>query len=79
MSENKVLKKKALDKELTLTVTKIDLGSKIVVEFRHVSGKMVRQKSFQDTYVGRAEADAFAKTIKNTKELRKYFGIKEPA
>lgn len=79
MLENKVLKKKALDKELTLTVTKVDSGNKIVVEFRHVSGKMVRQKSFQDNYEGRAEADVFAKSIKNTKELRKYFGIKEPA
>lgn len=75
MLESKVLKKKALDKELTLTVTRIGVNGRIVVEFRHESGKMVRQKSFQDTYSGRAEADEFAKSIKNTKELKKYFGL----
>lgn len=73
--ETKVLKKKNLDKELTLTVTKIGPFGRIIVEYRHVSGKMVRQKSFPDTYEGRADADNFAKSIKNTKELRKYFGL----
>jgi hypothetical protein len=75
MLETKVLKKKALDKELTLTVSKIGMNSRIIVEFRHISGKMVRQKTFQDTFEGRAEADKFSKSIKNTKELRKYFGL----
>jgi hypothetical protein len=75
MLESKVLKKKALDKELTLTVTKIGIAGRIVVEFRHESGKMVRQKTFPDTFEGRAEADKFSKSIKNTKDLRKYFGL----
>lgn len=75
--ENKLLKDKALDAETKLTVTKIN--GRIVVEFRHNSGKMVKQRSFQDSYEGRKEAVTFSKTIKNTKDLRKYFGMKESA
>lgn len=77
MLESKVTKKKALDKELTLTVTETGPFGRIIVEFRHSSNKMVRQKTFQDTHQGRAEAETFSKSIKNTKELKKYFGIKE--
>lgn len=68
---------KALGPELNLTTTKTGPYGRIIVEFKSVDGKMVRQKSFQDTHSGRKEADDFAKSIKNIKDLRKYFGIKE--
>lgn len=77
MLDTKVINKKALDKELTLTVTELVQSGRIMVEFRHSSNKMVRQKTFPNTYEGRADVEKFSKSIKNTKELRKYFGIKE--
>lgn len=76
MLENKVIKKKQLDEELVLTITKIGYyNTKITVEFTHVSGKMVVQKSFQDNFHGRADANKFSKSIKNIKDFRKYLGL----
>lgn len=73
--ENKVLKNKKLDKELTLKITQNEMSGRIFVEFSTESGKMVLQKSFQDTYEGKKEAQSFSKSIRSISDLKKYFGL----
>lgn len=74
--ENKILKKKKLDKELNLKITQNEMSGRIFVEFSTESGKMVVQKSFQDNYEGQKEAEAFQKSMKNMRDFKKYLGIK---
>ena len=73
--ENKILKKKNLDKETNLKISQNEMSGRIFVEFSSEDGKLILQKSFQNTYEGNKEAKTFAKTIKSIKDLRKYFGI----
>lgn len=71
--ETKTLKKKKLDKECSLKMTQND--ARIFVEFSSEDGKLVLQKSFQNTFEDKKNAEAFSKTIKSIKDLRKYFGL----
>lgn len=71
--ENKVLRKKKIDKELSLKVTKNDAAERIFVEFSSKDGKMVLQRSFQDTFHGRTEAGVFEESIKSINELVAHF------
>lgn len=73
--EYRVVKKKKLDKELTLRVLKNDASARIYVEFSLDSSTMVLQKSFQDTFAGRKEAETFQDTIKTGFDLKRYFGV----
>jgi ppGpp synthetase/RelA/SpoT-type nucleotidyltranferase len=73
--ENKVIKKKKLDKESTLRITKNEMGGRIFVEFSSNDNKLFLQKSFQDTFDGNQEAQEFSKTIKSIKDLKSYFGM----
>lgn len=75
--ESKVLKKKKVDNELTVKVTKNEAAGRIFVEFSAESSKLVLQKSFQNTYAGFKEAEDFEDSIKSIEELKSYFGIKE--
>lgn len=68
--ENKVLRKKKLDKELLLRVYQNDATERIFVEFSSKDGRMILQKSFQDTFYGRQEADVFENSIASIEELR---------
>jgi hypothetical protein len=68
--ENKVLRKKKLDKELLLRVCQNDATERIFVEFSTKDGRMILQKSFQNTFYGRREAEAFEKSIASIEELR---------
>lgn len=72
----KILREKRLDTETTLKVTKNLMSGRIFVEFRCLTPKLVLQKNFQDSLDGKKQSQEFAKTIKNTKDLKKYFGIK---
>jgi hypothetical protein len=74
--ENKVLKKKKLDKELNLIVTQNDMSKIIFVDFVSENGRMKLQKSFQNTYDGKKASQKFQKSIKSIVDLKKYFGIK---
>lgn len=74
--DTKVLKKKKLDNETHLRVYKNEALQRISVEFSSDTFKMILQKSYQDTYEGRRDADEFSKTIKSTEDLKRYFGIK---
>jgi hypothetical protein len=71
--DTKVLKKKKLDKDLNLKVSKNEASERIFVEFSSKDGKLVLQRSFQDTYLGRAEADRFEDTFKSIDDLKTYF------
>lgn len=73
--DNKVLKKKKIDKELNLKVTQNEMSGRIFVEFASEDGKLVIQKSFQNTYDGKKDAEGFQKKFKSLNDLKKYFGI----
>lgn len=75
--DNKVIKKKKVDKETNLRVMKNGALHRILVEFSSESSKMVVQKSFQDTHQGRKEAEEFQNVIKSTADLKAYFGVKQ--
>lgn len=74
--EYKVVKKKKIDKELTLRVLINHAAERILVEFSSKDGKIVLQKSFQDNYYGKEEAKAFETTIKSISELKSHFRLK---
>lgn len=74
--ENKVLKKKKLDKDTTLRVLLNEAGQRLFVEFFSESPKLKVQKSFQDNFEGRKSAEEFQQSIKSTADLKKYFGLK---
>lgn len=75
--DSKVLKKKKIDKELTLKVTQNEMSGRIFVEFTSEDGKLVLQKNFQNTYDGKRESDLFQKRFKSINDLRKYFGLEK--
>lgn len=79
--EIKVLKRKLIDKTLRLKVTQNEMSGRILVEFYTDDGRMVVQKSFQDTQSGLAEATEFQKKFKSVDDLKQYLGyyIKENA
>jgi hypothetical protein len=78
MFDNKVLKKKKLDSEASLRVTQNEMSGRIFVDFFSEDGRLKVQKSFQDTFQGRADAEKFQKKIKSIKDLRKHLGLPEP-
>lgn len=73
--EIKVLRQKKLDDKTSLKITQSGLNGRIFVEFATNDGKLVLQKSFQNTAEGLEESKQFSKTIKSIKDLRKYFGL----
>lgn len=72
----KVLKKKKIDKELTLKVSRNESSERIFVEFSSKDGKIVLQKSFQDNFYGHRDAEVFENSIKNIDALKAYFKLK---
>lgn len=74
--EYKVVKKKKIDKEMTLRVLVNNAAERILVEFSSKDGKIILQKSFQDNFYGREQAKAFEGTLKSINELKAHFRIK---
>ena len=74
----KIIKEKSIDKLMTLKISQNIATGRIFVEFV-TDGKprIVLQKSFQDNYMGKLEADKFAKSITSIDQLRKHFGIRK--
>lgn len=68
----KVLKKRKLDKDLNLKVSRNEASERIFVEFSSKDGKLIVQKSFQDTYYGRLEADKFEENFRSLEDLKNY-------
>jgi hypothetical protein len=78
--ENKVVRKKKLDKELTLRVIENDAAERIFIEFSSKENGLFLQKSFQDNYLGRLEADKFEESFETIEEFKQYFekkGVKK--
>jgi len=71
--DNKIIRKKKLDKELTLKVLKHEAAERIFVEFSSKDGKIILQKSFQDNFHGNKEAKAFENSLKSIDDLKEYF------
>ena len=73
----KVLKEKKIDEETTLKVTKNLMSGRIFVEFISVDPRIVLQKNFQDSRLGKRESEEFSKSITSTDQLREYFGLEK--
>lgn len=73
----KLIKEKKLDKNTTLKISQNLMSGRIFVEFASSDPKVTLQKNFQDSLTGKKESEKFSKSIKNTKQLREYFGIKK--
>ena len=73
--DTKILKDKKLGKDLTLKVIQHSTNGRIFVEFISNDGKLVLQKSFQNTYEGEKESLVFQKSMKSIRDLKKYFGL----
>lgn len=71
--DTKVVTKKKIDKELSLRVLKNDAAERIYVEFSSKDGKLVLQKSFQDTFYGKRDAQLFQDSLKSIDDLKNYF------
>jgi hypothetical protein len=75
--EYKIVRKKKLDKELTVKILKNVAAERILVEFSSKDGKMIVQKSFQDNYhYGREEAKVFENAFKSINDLKVHFNNK---
>lgn len=76
-SDFKLIREKQIDDHTTLKVSKNLMSGRVFVEFVSDSPRIVLQKNFPDNLSGKFESEKFAKSIKSTKDLRSYFGIKE--
>ena len=76
-SDFKILKEKKLDRGTTLKITKNAMSGRIFVEFTCKEPKIVLQKNFDNSLHGRKESEEFSKSIKNTKQLLEYFGLRD--
>ena len=74
-TENKILKNSQISKGLTLKIIQNDMTDRILVEFKSEDGKLVLQKSFQNTVLGRMESEKFESKIKSLRDLKIYFGL----
>lgn len=71
--DNKVIRKKRLDKELTLKVIRNEAAERIFVEFSSKDAKLILQKSFQDNFKGNKDAKVFEESLKSIDDLKNYF------
>ena len=74
----RLLKEKIIDKEITLKISQNIMSGRLFVEFSYKGVPTITcQKSFQDSFSGRIEAEDFSKSIKNLDQLKERFGIKK--
>lgn len=71
----KLIEEKQLDKVTTLLVKQNLMSNRIFVEFVATKPRLTVQKNFPDSLDGKNQCDAFVKSIKNAKDLKKYFGL----
>lgn len=71
----KLIKEKNLDEETVLKISKNIMSGRIFVEFSSQNPRITLQKNFQDSLDGKRASEEFAKSIKNTAQLRAYFGL----
>jgi len=71
----KLIREKDLDEGTVLRVSKNIMSGRIFVEFSSENPRIVLQKNFQDSLDGKKDAEAFSRSIKNTNQLRSYFGL----
>jgi hypothetical protein len=74
--DTKVIDKRKVDKELSIKISKNDASERIFVEFSSKDGKLVLQRSFQDTHYGRIDAAKFENHFKTIEEFKAHFKIK---
>jgi len=76
-SDFTIIKERKVDKNTNLTIKKNIMSGRIFVEFVSKNPRLVLQKNFQDTFEGKRESERFSKSIRNTQQLKEYFGIKD--
>lgn len=76
MFEISLIKELVMSGDLKLTVTRNHHAERVNVQFKSADGKLTLQKTFQDNYVGRQEAEKFEKSLKSLSDLKKYLRIK---
>lgn len=74
-SDFKLIKEKQLDKDTTLTVKQNLMSGRIFVEYTSENPRIVLQKNFPDSLDGKLESKTFMSSIKNSRDLKKYFGL----
>ena len=72
-----IIKEKKLDKETIVKISRNLTSGRIFVEFVSNNPRIVLQKNFQNNMDGKKKSESFLKSIKNTDQLREYFGIKK--
>lgn len=74
--DNKIIKDKKLEGGLIIKVMKNSASERIFVEFSSPDGKLVLQRSYQDSFAGRLQAQTFESSFKSLNDLKKYFKLK---
>lgn len=74
-SDFKLIKEKKLDKDTNLLVKQNLMSGRIFVEFVMANPKLFLQKHFPDSFEGRNDSNKFVESIRNGKDLKKYFGL----
>lgn len=74
--DNKLVKQETLDGGLIVKVMKNGPSERIFVEFSSPDGRLVVQKSYQDSFAGRLQADIFKERFKSLTDLKTYLKIK---
>lgn len=72
---NKVVKTKKFGKNMVLQVSENEHSNRILVDFFTVDGKLKVQKTFQNNFEGKKQAQEFQKRFKSLEDLKKYFGL----
>lgn len=74
--EIKIVKKKKIDRDLNLKITRSDASERLFVEFSSKDNKLIMQKSFQNNYNGRLLAEAFENSFQSFEQFQEYFNKK---
>lgn len=71
-----VVKKRKVDENTTMIVSKNLTGERLFIEFQTNDGKVRLERSFPAHGLGLRDAQQFQEKIKSTEDLYSYFGIK---
>ena len=74
--ETSLVKELEVDEGLNLRVTRSSYSERVYVEFKSTDGKLTLQKTFQDNFFGRKDAEKFEKSMKTLSDLKAYLKVK---
>lgn len=74
--ETSLIKELQIEEQLVLTVSRNVHSERVYVQFKSADGKITLQKTFQDNFFGRKDAEKFEKSINSLAELKTYLRMK---